>query len=219
MAARGVLIALFGLVLGGCMQSTVQPASEANLTPRDKKLLAAAPYEQATIPEPYRRHIVTYHRKEAPGTIVIDSDARYLYYVLPGGQAIRYGVSVGEQALAFSGVAKIGRKQEWPSWTPTPGIKARLDVPDYVSPGPQNPMGARALYLYEGRKDTLYRIHGTNQPEYIGQAISSGCIRMTNEDVIDLYKRVKPGTVVVVLAPGQGDSPYNPRQLASRNVF
>jgi len=219
MAARGVLVVLFGVVLGGCMQSTVQPASEANLTPRDKKLLAAAPYEQATIPEPYRRHIVTYHRKEAPGTIVIDSDARYLYYVLPGGQAIRYGVSVGEEALAFSGVAKVGRKQEWPSWTPTPEIKARLDVPDYVSPGPQNPMGARALYLYEGRKDTLYRIHGTNQPEYIGQAISSGCIRMTNEDVIDLYNRVKPGTVVVVLAPGQGDSPFNPRQVASRNTF
>lgn len=221
MAARGVLVVVFGagLVLGGCMQSTRQPASEANLTPRDKKLLAAAPYETAAIPEPYRRHIVTYHRKEAPGTIVIDSDARYLYYVVPGGQAIRYGVSVGEQALAFSGVAKIGRKQEWPSWTPTPDIKARLDVPDYVSPGPQNPMGARALYLYEGKKDTLYRIHGTNQPEYIGMAISSGCIRMTNEDVIDLYKRVKPGTVVVVLAPGQGDSPFNPRQVASRNVF
>jgi lipoprotein-anchoring transpeptidase ErfK/SrfK len=220
MAARGVLVVLFGvgLVLGGCMQSTVQPASEANLTPRDKKLLAAAPYERATIPEPYRRHIVSYHRREAPDTIVIDSDARYLYYVLPGGQAIRYGVSVGEEALAFSGVAKIGRKQEWPSWTPTPEIKARLDVPDYVSPGPQNPMGARALYLYEGKKDTLYRIHGTNQPEYIGQAISSGCIRMTNEDVIDLYNRVKPGTVVVVLAPGQGDSPFNPRQVASHGA-
>ena len=82
-----------------------------------------------------------------------------------------------------------------------------MDVPNYVSPGPQNPMGARAMYLYEGNKDTLYRIHGTNQPEYIGEAISSGCIRMTNEDVIDLYKRVKPGTVVVVLAPHQGDSP------------
>jgi lipoprotein-anchoring transpeptidase ErfK/SrfK len=221
MAARGVLVVLFGvgIVLGGCMQSTVQPASEANLTPRDKKLLAAAPYGRATIPEPYRRHIVTYHRRELPGTIVIDSDARYLYYVLPGGKAIRYGVTVGEEALAWSGVAKIGRKAEWPSWTPTPEIKARLDVPDYVSPGPQNPMGARALYLYEGNKDTLYRIHGTNQPEYIGQAISSGCIRMTNEDVIDLYNRVKSGTVVVVLAPGQGDSPFNPRQVASRNAL
>ena len=91
MAARGALVVLFGagLVLGGCLQSTVQPASEANLTPRDKKLLAAAPYEKATIPEPYKRHIVTYHRRELPGTIVIDSDARSLYYVLPGGKAIR----------------------------------------------------------------------------------------------------------------------------------
>jgi lipoprotein-anchoring transpeptidase ErfK/SrfK len=221
MAERAMFVLLFGagLVLGGCMQSTVQPVSEANLTPRDKKLLAAAPYEKATIPEPYKRHIVTYHRKELPGTIVIDSDARYLYYVLSGGRAIRYGVTVGEQALAWSGVAKIGRKAEWPSWTPTPEIKARLDVPNYVSPGPQNPMGARALYLYEGNKDTLYRIHGTNQPEYIGQAISSGCIRMTNEDVIDLYKRVKPGTVVVVLERGQGDSPFNPRRVASRGAL
>ena len=213
MAARGLSAVLIGigLMLGGCMNATVEPASEANLTPRDKKLLAAAPYEKATIPEPYKRHIVSYHRREAPGTILVDSDARYLYYVLPGGKAIRYGVTVGEEALAWSGVAKVGRKTEWPSWTPTAEIKKRMDVPDYVGPGPQNPMGARALYLFEGSKDTLYRIHGTNQPEYIGQAISSGCIRMTNEDVIDLYSRVKPGTVVVVLAPNQGDSPFNPR--------
>jgi lipoprotein-anchoring transpeptidase ErfK/SrfK len=100
---------------------------------------------------------------------------------------------------------------EWPSWTPTEGEKARLDVPDFVAPGPQNPMGARAMYLFAGNKDTLYRIHGTNQPEYIGQAISSGCIRMTNEDVIDLYKRVKQGTVVVGEAPPQNDSLFNPR--------
>jgi lipoprotein-anchoring transpeptidase ErfK/SrfK len=218
MAIRGLLLVLsIGVVLGGCMQSTIQPASEANFTARDKKLLAAAPYEKATIPEPYKRHIVSYHRKEEPGTIVIDSDARYLYYVLPGGKAIRYGVSVGEEAMAWSGVAKVGRKTEWPSWTPTASERARLDVPAYVGPGPQNPMGARAMYLFNGKKDTLYRIHGTNQPEYIGQAISSGCIRMTNEDVIDLYKRVKPGTVVVVLAPGQGDSPYNPRLASSGN--
>ena len=206
MAVRGLLVVLFGagVVLGGCMQSTIEPASEANFTPRDKKLLAAAPYEKATIPEPYKRHIVEYHRREAPGTILIDSDARYLYYVLPERKAIRYGVTVGEEALAWSGVAKVGRMTEWPSWTPTEEIKKRMDVPNYVGPGPQNPMGARAMYLYEGNKDTLYRIHGTNQPEYIGKAISSGCIRMTNEDVIDLYKRVKPGTMVVVLAPNQG---------------
>jgi lipoprotein-anchoring transpeptidase ErfK/SrfK len=217
MAVRGLSAVLFGVavVLGGCMQSTVEPASEANLTPRDRKLLAAAPYEKAAIPETYKRHIVDYQRREAPGTILIDSDARYLYYVLPGGKAIRYGVTVGEEALAFSGVAKIGRMTEWPSWTPTDDIKKRMDVPNFVSPGPQNPMGARAMYLYEGNKDTLYRIHGTNQPEYIGEAISSGCIRMTNEDVIDLYKRVKPGTVVVVLAPHQGDSPAIPRMASA----
>jgi len=190
-----------GVLVSGCMQSTIEPASEANFTPRDKKLLAAAPYEKAAIPEPYKRHIVDYHRREAAGTILIDTDARYLYYVLPDRKAIRYGVTVGEEALAFSGVAKVGRMTEWPSWTPTPEIKQRMHVPNFVGPGPQNPMGARALYLYEGNKDTIYRIHGTNQPEYIGAAISSGCIRMTNEDVIDLYSRVKIGTPVIVLAP------------------
>ena len=190
-----------GVLVSGCMQSTIEPASEANFTPRDKKLLAAAPYERAAIPEPYKRHIVDYHRMEAAGTILIDTDARYLYYVLPDRKAIRYGVTVGEEALAFSGVAKIGRMTEWPSCTPTPEIKQRMHVPNFVGPGPQNPMGARALYLYEGNKDTIYRIHGTNQPEYIGAAISSGCVRMTNEDVIDLYNRVKIGTPVIVLAP------------------
>ena len=158
------------------------------------------------------RHIVDYHRKEAPGTIVVDADARYLYYVLPSGKAIRYGVTVGEEALAFSGVAKVGRLEQWPNWTPTADIKKRLPgIPKFVTGGPHNPLGARGIYLYANGKDTLYRIHGTNQPEYIGAAISSGCIRMTNEDVIDLYNRTKVGTVVVVLAPKQGDSPFNPR--------
>jgi len=197
LAALGV-----GILLSGCMQ-TVEPASDANLTPIDRRLLANPPYARANIPEQYLRHIVEYPRREAPGTILIDTDARYLYYVLRGDKAIRYGVTVGEEALAWSGAAKVGRMAEWPSWTPTPEIKQRMHVPDYVGPGPQNPMGARAMYLYEGNKDTLYRIHGTNQPEYIGHAISSGCIRMTNEDVIDLYKRVKIGTPVIVLAPRQ----------------
>lgn len=215
-------IAALGLMLGGCMQSTLEPASEANFNPRDKELLAHAPYAKATIPEPYRRHIVNYHRKEAPGTIVIDTDARFLYYVLANGKAIRYGVTVGEEAQVWSGVARIGRMAEWPSWTPTAGEHERLGpLPSFVAGGPQNPMGARGLYLYANNKDTLYRIHGTNQPEYIGTAISSGCIRMTNEDVIDLYNRTKMGTPVVVLAPSQGDSPLNPRlafssPLASR---
>jgi len=210
--AFAIAVGLIGLALCGCMQSTLEPASEAAMKPRDKELLAHAPYAKATIPEPYQRHIVSYHRREAPGSIVIDSDARYLYYVLPDRKAIRYGVTVGEEALAWSGVAKVGRKEEWPSWTPTAEIKQRMaGIPDFVSGGPQNPLGARAMYMFEGSRDTLYRIHGTNQPEYIGQAISSGCIRMTNEDVIDLFNRVKVGTPVVVLAPGTGDSPTEPR--------
>jgi lipoprotein-anchoring transpeptidase ErfK/SrfK len=197
-----LLVGLFGL--GGCMQATLSPSSDASLTPRDRQLLAHAPYAQATIPETYLRHIVDYQRKEQPGTILVDTDARYLYYVLPGGKAIRYGVAVGEEALAWSGVATVGRLAEWPDWVPTPEIQARLGpYPARVPGGPANPLGARALYLYEGNKDTLYRIHGTNQPEYIGQAISSGCIRMTNVDVIDLFDRVKPGAIVVVLPPGQ----------------
>ncbi len=211
--ARSAAILLIGLGLAGCMQSTIEPSSLSNLKPRDRELLANAPYAQATIPEPYQRAIVSYHRREAPGTVVVDTDARYLYYVLPERKAIRYGVTVGEEALSFSGIAKIGRMEEWPNWVPTKDIKKRLggNVPDRVPGGPANPLGARALYIYEGSKDTLFRIHGTNQPEYIGQAISSGCIRLTNEDIIDLYTRVKMGAPVLVLGPGQGDTPHNPR--------
>ena len=208
---RGSLLLLAALALSGCAHSTVEPASKANWTPTDRELLANAPYAQVVIPEAYQRHVVDYHRKEIPGSIVVDTDNRYLYYVLPQGKAIRYGVTVGEEALAWSGVAYIGRMEEWPAWVPTREIKHRLaNIPDYVSPGPHNPMGARALYLYQGDKDTLYRIHGTNQPEYIGQAISSGCIRMTNEDAIDLYNRVQVGAPVVVLAPDSGSPPMSP---------
>ena len=199
------LVGMAGMLVAGCLQSTPEVASDINLTPRDKALLAHAPYAAATIPEAYRRHIVDYRRTEAPGTILVDTDARFLYFVLPRGKAIRYGVTVGEEALAWSGVAQVGRKQEWPDWIPTADIQARLGpYPARVSGGPSNPLGARGIYLYQGGKDTLYRIHGTNQPEYIGQAISSGCIRMTNEDVIDLHNRVKMGATVVVLAPGRG---------------
>src|SRR6201995_3346657 len=206
MPRLGVALSLVGslLLLGGCMQATMSPSSDASFTSRDRQLLAHPPYAQASIPEQYQRHIVDYERREQPGTILVDTDERFLYYVLPGGKAIRYGVAVGEEAMAFSGVATVGRMAEWPDWIPTPEIQARLGpYPSRVRGGPENPLGARALYLYEGNKDTLYRIHGTNQPEYIGQAISSGCIRMTNEDVIDLFDRVKQGATVVVLAPRQ----------------
>jgi len=190
------------------MQATLDPTTDASFTARDKKLLANPPYAKASIPVTYQRHIVEYHRREAPGTIVVDTDNKFLYYVMADGKALRYGVTVGEEAQAWSGVAKVGRKEEWPGWVPTAGEHQRLGpLPNYVEGGPQNPMGARGIYLYSGGKDTLFRIHGTNQPEYIGQAISSGCIRMTNEDVIDLYNKVKMGAVVVVLKAGQGDSP------------
>jgi lipoprotein-anchoring transpeptidase ErfK/SrfK len=206
MAVRGIGLLLLGLTLsgltlGGCMQTTtLQPASEANFSARDKKLLANVPYEEVSPPINYQRAIVDYHRKEAAGTVVVDTDARYLYYVLPEGKAIRYGVAVGEDGMSWAGVARVGNMQEWPSWVPTQGEKERLGpLPNFVEGGPANPMGARAMYLFQGSKDTLFRIHGTNQPEYIGTAISSGCIRMTNPDVIDLYHRVKVGTPVVVL--------------------
>src|SRR6202045_247996 len=189
------------------MQATLAPTSDAGLTARDRQLLAHPPYARADIPESYRRHIVDYSRRESPGSILVDTDAHYLYYVLPQGKAIRYGVAVGEEAMAFSGVATVGKMAEWPDWIPTPEIQARLGpYPPRIAGGPANPLGARALYLYEGNKDTLYRIHGTNQPEYIGQAISSGCIRMTNEDVIDLFARAKVSAPVVVLAAVTGGS-------------
>jgi lipoprotein-anchoring transpeptidase ErfK/SrfK len=212
MASWKFVILGTGLLLGGCYQTTLEPAPTASIKPHDKELLARAPYAQARIPEPFQRHIVDYHRREAPGTIVIDTDNRYLYLVEADRKAIRYGVTVGEEAQGWSGVAKVGSMAEWPGWTPTPGEQQRLGpFPAHVPGGPQNPMGARGLYLYADGKDTLYRIHGTNQPEYIGHAISSGCIRLTNENVIDLYSRVRIGTPVVVLAPGQGDSPYSPK--------
>ena len=192
------------VLLGGCMQATLSPTSDASMTMRDRQLLAHPPYAQASIPEQYQRHLVDFTRRERPGTILVDTDARYLYFVLPGGKAIRYGVAVGEEAMAWSGVATVGKMSEWPDWIPTAEIQARLGpYPSRVPGGPANPLGARALYLYEGNKDTLYRIHGTNQPEYIGHAISSGCIRMTNSDVIDLFGRVKLGSTVVVLPPGR----------------
>ena len=201
-SAQNIFEALFGR-----MAPSAGPVPDANFTARDRQQLANPPYRQAWIPPAYRRQVVRYHRKESPGTILVDTDARYVYYVLPEGKAVRYGAIVGEDAQAWSGVATVGRKEEWPGWTPTANEKRRLGpLPDYVEGGAANPMGARALYLYTNGQDTLYRIHGTNQPGWIGHAISSGCIRLTNEDVIDLYSRVKTGALVVVLGPKQGAS-------------
>jgi len=202
-----MVAAAAGLLLSGCMETANYEATNTGaFKQRDKELLAKVRYEQVQPSETFRRAIVEYHRKEAPGSIVVDSDNHYLYFVLNDGKAIRYGITVGEEAMAWSGVAKVGSMTEWPPWHPTKGEIERLGVPTFVPPGPDNPMGSRALYLYSGGKDTLFRIHGTNQPEYIGSSISSGCIRLTNEDVIDLYSRVKMGAIVVVLEPHHSEA-------------
>jgi lipoprotein-anchoring transpeptidase ErfK/SrfK len=194
-------IAMIALLLGGCiLTDTLDPSPMSQMTERDKKLITNAPYLQHKPSSDWLRHVVDYQGKEKPGTVVIDTEHKFLYLVQANGKAYRYGVTVGEEGLNWRGMATVGRKAEWPDWVPTPEILKRIpDLPKYVSPGPHNPMGARALYLYQGNKDTLFRIHGTNQPEYIGYAISSGCIRMLNEDVIDLYNRVPMGATVVVI--------------------
>ncbi len=163
----------------------------------------------ANLPPPqFRRQEVVDPTGAAPGTIVVDPAHRYLYLVEEGGMALRYGVGVGRAGMEWSGKANVAFKREWPRWTPTKDMIARdpkLYSPwaDGMDGGKGNPLGARALYLFEGGKDTLYRIHGTNEPASIGKAMSSGCIRMMNDDVIDLYNRVPVGTPVVVLPVGQ----------------
>jgi lipoprotein-anchoring transpeptidase ErfK/SrfK len=148
------------------------------------------------LPARLRRQIVSYARREAPGTVIIDTPNTYLYYVLGNGQAIRYGIGVGRDGFTWSGVQSVTKKAEWPDWTPPPEMIARQPyLPRHMAGGPGNPLGARAMYL----GGTVYRIHGTNAPETIGTHISSGCIRLTNEDVTDLYSRVNVGTKVVVM--------------------
>ena len=145
--------------------------------------------------------MVAYATQEAPGTIVIDTPHTYLYYVLGGGRAIRYAIGVGREGFAWSGVQKVSRKAEWPDWTPPAEmIQAAISSPRWVAGGPGNPLGARAMYLGE----TQYRIHGTNDPTTIGKKVSSGCVRLTNEDVIDLFGRTNVGTKVVVLPDRRG---------------
>jgi len=151
------------------------------------------------------KRIVSWSGGEKPGSIVIITRQRALYYILPGGKAIRYGVGVGRTGFTWSGNATIRRKKKWPEWRPPAEMIERERrkygrvLPDVMKGGPRNPLGARALYLFQGNRDTLYRIHGTNAPHTIGRAVSSGCIRMLNEEIIDLYKRVRIGTPVKVL--------------------
>jgi lipoprotein-anchoring transpeptidase ErfK/SrfK len=162
----------------------------------------------SAIPERLRRAVVAFNTNEAPGTIVIDTGSTQLYYVLGQGRAIRYGVGVGREGFTWSGVQTISRKTEWPDWYPPAEMIARQPyLPRFVAGGPGNPLGARAMYLGTSQ----YRIHGTNDPSTIGKFVSSGCIRLTNEDVADLFSRVDVGTKVVVL-------PKNGSHIEARSV-
>jgi lipoprotein-anchoring transpeptidase ErfK/SrfK len=167
---------------------------------REAPAAVEEPTNSAELPANLRRQVVAYATNEVPGTIVVDTPHTYLYLVLGGGKAMRYGIGVGREGFTWSGTQTITRKQEWPDWTPPPEMLHRQPyLPRFMAGGPGNPLGARAMYL----GSTIYRIHGTNAPETIGHQVSSGCIRMVNDDVTDLYSRVNVGTKVVVLPMGR----------------
>jgi lipoprotein-anchoring transpeptidase ErfK/SrfK len=164
--------------------------------PEHRQPLTSQDEESGVMTSPIPREIVAFGGAYAPGTIVVNTLERRLYFVLAGGKAVRYGVGVGRPGFEWGGVKSVTMKQEWPDWTPPPQmLKRRPDLPRFMEGGVDNPLGARAIYL----GGSLYRIHGSNEPNTIGQAVSSGCIRMLNDDVVDLYERVKIGAKVVVL--------------------
>jgi lipoprotein-anchoring transpeptidase ErfK/SrfK len=207
------LLALaIALPLGGCVSSGVDSIVTGSTGAPSAGIYGARPNEAHPLPatnvsgvnKKYLRQHVNFRGAEPPGTIVVDTSNRYLYLVEPNGKALRYGIGVGKEGLAFSGSAVVGRKAAWPSWTPTRDMIERepernLPWKNGMPGGLTNPLGPRALYLYDNGRDTMFRIHGTTEPRTIGQAVSSGCIRMFNQDVIDLYNRVPTGTKVVVL--------------------
>lgn len=222
---RRVFLAGLPLLLSACATTEPPPVSMQAAGPMIDPYYAAmyAPIYGEPFPIPavdltkvkpeFLRREVAYATTELPGTIVVDTASRYAYLVREGGMAIRYGVGVGkEEGLDFRGNAIIGRKAEWPRWTPTRDMIAR--EPERYGPyadglpgGPDNPLGPRALYLYQNGRDTLFRLHGTLEPWSIGTMVSSGCIRFLNQDIIDLYRRVPVDTKVVVLSNGAGFSP------------
>jgi lipoprotein-anchoring transpeptidase ErfK/SrfK len=216
-------VAAVALVVGACVRS--EPKIEVSALPPAPNpmyvaMYGARPDERFPLPatdiagvDPrYFRQEVAYPRNEPPGTLVVDPGNKFLYLVRENGRALRYGVGVGKAGLAWSGKARVGRKAEWPRWTPTADMISR--EPEKNGPwrngmagGLGNPLGPRALYLHEGGRDTLYRIHGTTEPHTIGTNVSSGCIRMFNQDIIDLYNRVPVDTNVVVLPAGEQVEP------------
>jgi lipoprotein-anchoring transpeptidase ErfK/SrfK len=170
-----------------------QPSQSAPMmqAPADERM-----DDTAELPARFKRQIVDYRTTEVPGTIVIDTPNTYLYLVLGNGRALRYGIGVGREGFTWSGTQNVSKKAEWPDWTPPPEMIERQPyLPRFMAGGPGNPLGARAMYL----GGSVYRIHGTNDPSTIGHGVSSGCIRLTNDNVSDLYSRVNVGTKVVVL--------------------
>jgi lipoprotein-anchoring transpeptidase ErfK/SrfK len=199
MSLRPLLLAL----LATCLLAAVgraqygAPFDLRNMLPtiEDAEPGREPPPEAKVLPEVYRRQPVFYRTNEAPGTIIIDTSERFLYLIQPNNVALRYGIGVGRDGFQWNGLLKITRKAEWPDWTPPAEMIERQPyLPRFMAGGPGNPMGARALYL----GNTVYRIHGTNQPETIGHAVSSGCFRLVNEQITDLYERVPVGTKVIV---------------------
>ena len=193
---RGLLLGGLALMLSGCTQATGAMSTQVT-----GAMSLANP--ERPLPDPrFLRQRVQYDGGESSGTIVVSIADRYLYAVEDGGWATRYGVAVGEEGLTFMGSATVGRKAEWPPWQPTTDMMQRkprlVQYADGVPGGPNNPLGARALYLYQGARDTAFRIHGTNEPWLIGTAVSNGCIRLTNDNIIELYDRTPLGTPVLV---------------------
>lgn len=187
-------------LLGLAIVASVAMSSPTAFAQRDNTELGDQPGYVPTeaeeqLPPELQRTMVYYRTTEAPGTIIIATQERYLYVVQGGGRALRYGIGVGREGFQWQGLLKITRKAEWPDWTPPPEMIARQPyLPRFMAGGPGNPMGAAALYL----GTTVYRIHGTNQPQTIGTAVSSGCFRLVNADVTDLYHRIPVGTKVIV---------------------
>lgn len=200
MSRRAAAVALAAGLFGSlCATSALaQAASPAQM--RETMNIGDEPgrvsTEEVVISDgPFKRQLVFFRSSEPPGTLVVHTSERFLYLVLGNNRALRYGIGVGREGFTWSGLVKISRKAEWPDWTPPPEMIQRQPyLPRFMAGGPGNPMGARALYL----GSTIYRIHGTNQPETIGHAVSSGCFRLANGDVIDLYERVPLGTKVVI---------------------
>lgn len=183
--------------------------------------------QKKQVEEKYKRRVVRLSTSETPGTIIVDTNNKFLYFVEGKNRATRYGIGVGRDGFGWSGVVKVGRKAEWPTWTPPAEMRRREAAKGRILPavqkgGEDNPLGARALYLYQGGRDTIFRIHGTNQPWTIGLNMSSGCIRMMNKDVEHLYARADIGTKVIVVGPGnkQGNVSFNDRGIdILRTIF